>query len=55
MAVTEFELAPANDPMPRAFLSEVSYYPPPAPEGARTCRECGCWEYEPCHQPDRGA
>lgn len=20
----------------------------PAPEGERTCRACGCWEYRPC-------
>ena len=28
---------------------------PPAPEGAPTCRVCGCWEYAACWDDERGA
>ena len=28
---------------------------PPAPEGARMCRVCGCWEYAACWDEDLGA
>ena len=27
---------------------------PPAPEGAPTCRVCGCWEYGACWDDERG-
>lgn len=26
----------------------------PAPDGARTCRECGCWQYDACWDEDAG-
>ena len=26
----------------------------PAPEGAQTCRECGCWQLDACWDDDRG-
>ena len=25
---------------------------PEAPEGAQTCRECGCWDFEACLDGD---
>lgn len=27
----------------------------PAPDGARICRDCGCWELNACWNEDRGA
>jgi hypothetical protein len=30
-------------------------YAPPKPEGARTCRVCGCWEYNACWDDEIGA